>query len=69
MISDPVLASVGAACILMGIAFVWVGDKELPLKGMFSAHTPKFSGMKWLKWPMGIALIGAGLKIISLAQA
>lgn len=64
---DPALTAIGVICVLMGILFVWMGDRELPKEGMFSARTPKFPGIKWLKWPMGLALIGAGLAITARA--
>ena len=57
---------IGIILIIFGIVCILWGDKDLKVKEAIILKTfswPKGSA-KWLKWPMGLALIYAGLSII-----
>jgi len=57
---------IGSVMILMGILCIWIGDRELPKKGMLSSRIQMYppGTVRWLKWPMGLALIGAGIAVV-----
>ena len=52
--------------IVFGIVCIRWGDKELKVKeGMIlRLFSWRRGSAKWLKWPMGVALIYAGIRII-----
>jgi hypothetical protein len=61
--------SIGIILIIFGIVCILWGDKDLKVKEgiilkTFSLPKRTTKYLKWLKWPMGAALIYAGLSII-----
>lgn len=57
---------VGSILIAFGLICIWVGDRKLPLKGgvVLKLVSHPEGQMRWLKWPMAIAAIWAGLAVI-----
>lgn len=68
MIVDIPLFIIGTICVLMGFLFVWIGDRELPEERIFRVRLPRHPGVKWLKWPMGLALISVGVALVAQAM-
>lgn len=60
------LQVIGTALVLMGLAWLWVGDKEVPVKGgrVFRLFSAPRGYMRWLKWPLGLGLIYCGVEIL-----
>jgi hypothetical protein len=57
---------IGIICIIFGIVCILWGDKDLKVKEGIILKTfswPK-GRAKWLKWPMGAALIYIGIRFI-----
>jgi hypothetical protein len=63
---QAVLLIVGAICIGIGLIWVWVGDKEIPLKGgaILRALSRPPGHMRRMKWLMGGGLILGGAMFI-----
>jgi len=57
---------IGIILIVFGCVCILWGDKDLKVKGGVILKTFSWSKgrAKWLKWPMGAALIYVGLTII-----
>jgi hypothetical protein len=56
----------GPVLVVVGLIWVWIGDKRIPAKGgrvlrMFSYLD---GYMRWMKWPMGLALVYVGVEIL-----
>lgn len=56
----------GVFLILIGVAVIWIGDKELPVKDgrLGKVFKIKSGRMQWMKWPMGLSLMYAGVKLL-----
>lgn len=58
--------AIGSALIVIGLLTLFAGDKELPMKGGIILRMFSWPGgrARWIKWPVGIVLIYAGVAII-----
>ena len=60
------LRVLGVVLVVIGTLCLWIGDKEIPVKGglilrLFSA--PR-GYMRWMKWPMGAGFIYCGVELL-----
>ncbi len=58
---------IGILCIVMGLVWMWRGDRVLPVKGgivlrIFSPADGRWA--RYMKWPMGAALVCVGVVIL-----
>jgi threonine/homoserine/homoserine lactone efflux protein len=58
--------AIGILSIVFGIVCILWGDKDIKAKDglILKAFSWRKGSAKWLKWPMGIALIYTGVRII-----
>ena len=58
--------AIGIISIIFGMVCIFWGDKVLKVKEGIILKTFSWRGgsAKWLKWPIGLALIYTGLRII-----
>ena len=67
MSESDLLHVIGALCIGMGLIWIWRGDRVLSVKGglILRIFSSKDAGWaRYMKWPMGAALICAGVLIL-----
>jgi len=67
MSESDLLHVIGVLCIAMGLIWIWRGDRVLFVKGglilrIFSPASASWA--RYMKWPMGAALITAGVVIL-----
>lgn len=60
------ITSIGIVLIVFGIACILWGDKDLKVKEglILKAFSWRKGSAKWMKWPMGAALIYTGIRVI-----
>lgn len=60
------ITAMGLVLIVFGIICILWGDKDIKVKeGMIlRIFSWRAGSAKWMKWPMGLALVYAGLRII-----
>jgi hypothetical protein len=66
MNEQSMLKLIGGLLILVGLLWIWKGDKEIPVKGGKILRLLSYpqGQMRWIKWLMGGGLIYAGLAIL-----
>jgi len=57
---------IGLVLVAVGVICLWVGDKDVPVKGgrVLRLFSYPRGAMRWMKWPMGVALIYAGIEVL-----
>jgi threonine/homoserine/homoserine lactone efflux protein len=57
--------AIGLISVVFGIVCILWGDKDIKVKeGMILRIFSWRGSAKWIKWPMGLVLIYAGIRII-----